>query len=257
MISIIAVSCNTLDWTKLLVQSVRKFTTMPHELMIIDNNSSDGTVEWLGEQKDIRVFALNQNLGHGGGLDFGIKNVRFPYTLVLDIDAHLQRKGWDFDFFELYKNNEKIKMIAAKGGDPEGKLTCQESIDKWETANIAKKPIHACFQFFNTKFFHKNGLSFVPREGHDVGRKNYFDVIRLGYEVMRIAPGYEDMETQRKFYPGAWGDEHYIRGKPTIYHNWYSARMWKKDKVDNLTKEEHERRKDIIFNHPFVKEILA
>ena len=106
------------------------------------------------------------------------------------------------------------------------------------------------------KFFLENGLSFVPREGHDVGRKNYFDIIRLGYKTVRIPPGYEDAATQRKFYPGAWGDEHYVMGRPTIYHNWYSARMWRKEKVDNLTKEEHEKRKNIIFNHPFVKEIM-
>jgi len=257
VISILAVSYNTLDWTRLLVQSIRKFTTLPYEIVIIDNNSSDGTVEWLKEQKDVRAILLNENIGHGMGLDFGVKQVRYPFTFVMDIDAHLQRKNWDFDLFDIYKTDEKIRLIAAKGGDPEGKLTCEENLDKWITANVSKKPIHACFQFFNTRFFKANGLSFIPREGHDVGRKNYFDIIRLGYKVVRIPPGYEDAAAQRKFYPDSWGDEHYLNGQIFLYHNWYSSRMWKKEKVDNLTREEFEERKAAIFNHPFIKDILA
>jgi len=257
MISIVAVNCNTLDWMKLLVQSVRKFTTVPYEIIIVDNNSEDGSQVWLKEQRDVLALMMNRNFGHGKGLDFGINYAEHPFIMVMDIDAHLQRKGWDLDFFDLYTKDKDIKLIAAKGGDPEGKLTCQESIEKWATANAKKKPIHACFQFFNKKFFKENKLSFEPREGQDVGRKNYFDIIGLGYKVHRIAPGYEDAVEKRKFYPGSFGDNYYLFGEPFLYHNWYSARMWRADKVDNVTRGQHFKGKEAVFNHPFVKEILS
>jgi len=254
MTSIISVNYNCLDWVKLLINSIRKFTALPHEIIIVDNASIDGSAAWLKEQKDVKTIFLEKNIGHGRGLDLAIRNISDNYCLVLDIDAHLQRKGWDSDIMDIYDSRDKIKLIAAKGGDPEGKLYNKEAAMRWVTGDPRVKPIHACFQFFETKFFNENKLSFAPRGGHDVGRKNYYDVISLGYEVMRIPAGYE--KNGEKFYPGAWGDEYYIDGKPTIYHNWYSARMWKKDKVDNHTKEEHIKRKEIIFSQPLVKEML-
>ncbi len=254
MISILSVNYNCIDWMKLLVNSVRKFTAIPYEIIIVDNASEDDSKKWLRIQKDVKTIFMAKNIGHGKGLDLAIKLAAYRYCLVLDIDAHLQRKGWDQDFIKLCVSNPKMKLIAAKGGDPEGKLYNEESAKKWVTGNPRTKPIHACFQFFETRFFIDNKLSFAPANGYDVGRKNYYDVIDLGYEVLRIPAGYE--KDKKKFYDGAWGDEYYINDRPTIYHNWYSARMWKKEIVDNLTKQEHSKRKEIIFSHPFVKEIL-
>ena len=250
MISIIAVNYNTLPWMKLLVQSVRKFTTVPHEVVIVDNFSSDGSMGWLSRQNDIRVIALNYNAGHGAGLDLALSTVdpiKYRFCIALDIDTHLQRKNWDSDFLNLYAKDGDIKLIAAKGDD----------VEKGAAANVKAKPIHACFQFFEARFFKAHNLSFKPREGHDVGRKNYFDILGLGYKVKRIPAGYEDVEKKSKFYPGVWGDEYYIQAKPTLYHNWYSSRMYKKDKVDNLTKKEHEKRKKNVFLNEFVEDILS
>jgi len=253
-ISILSVNYNCLDWVKLLVNSVRKFTALPYEIIIIDNASEDGSTEWLGAQKDVNTIFLGKNIGHGRGLDLAVRIANNYFCLVLDIDAHLQRKEWDHDFMKLYSSSPKIKLIAAKGGDPEGKLYNEEAAKKWATGNPRTKPIHACFQFFETKFFIDNKLSFAPMNGYDVGRKNYYDVINLGYEVLRIPAGYEP--DKKKFYDGAWGDEYYIDDKVTLYHNWYSSRMWKKEIVDNLTKQEHFKKKEIVFSHPLVKEIL-
>lgn len=257
MISIISVNYNCLKWMKLLVQAARKFASLLQEIIIVDNASEDGSVRWLENQKDIKSFLLAKNIGHGRGLDLGISQADRKFCLVLDIDAHLQRKYWGDDFLELYNSDPKIKLIAAKGGDPEGKLYNEEAAKKWITGNPRIKPIHACFQFFEREFFIDNKLSFTPRDGHDVGRKNYYDVINLGYKVLRIPAGYEDAESKEKLYKGAWGDEYYINSEPMIYHNWYSARMWKKEKVDNLTREEFERREKIVFEQPLVKKILS
>lgn len=254
VISIIGVNYNCLDWMKLLVNSVRKFTTVPYEIIIVDNASEDGSKKWLGKQKDIRAIFMGRNIGHGKGLDLAIGNTINKFCLVLDIDAHLQRPEWDHDFIKLYYSNLKIRLIAAKGGDPERKLYNEESARRWVTGNPRTKPIHACFQFFETKFFIDNKLSFAPRDKYDVGRKNYYDVIDLGHEVLRIPAGYE--KDKRKFYDGAWGDEYYINGKVTLYHNWYSSRMWKKERVDNITKKEFDEHAKNVFQHKLVKEIL-
>ena len=235
MISILSVNRNCLDWMQLLVQSVRKFTTIPHEIVIIDNNSQDGSVEWLKKQGDIKAVMLNHNIGHGAGLDLGLQHVKYPHCLVLDIDAHLMKPQWDFDLLDIMSKNTQCKLIAAKGGDP--------------------KPIHPCFMFFPVRFFREHKFSFKPTKEYDVGRKLYPDILNLGYEVFRVPTGYEKPGV--KFYDGAYGDVYYVNQEHIVYHNWYSSRMWKKDRVDDLTREEFERGRKVVFSRDLVREILG
>lgn len=237
MISIVTVNYNGREWIELLVKSVRKFTVAPHELVVVDNASEDGSQAWLEAQRDVRLIALDKNVGHGAGLDYGIAQARMKYVLVLDSDAHLQRPGWEDSLIDFYQRDAQTRLIAAAGGDPNAPNP---------------KPIHACLQFFEREFFIDNKLSFVPSQ-YDVGRKNYYDVIGLGYNVVRIPAG-------RKSYPGSYGDTYYVDGKPTLYHHWYSSRMYRVPaggRVDNYEKRDFEAYKHRLFSEPLVREILA
>ena len=236
MISIVTVSFKCPDWIELLVKSVRKFTAVPHELIVVDNDSRDDSLLWLASQEDVRLLALIHNMGHGAGLDYGIRKARYKYVLVLDADAHLQRLGWDADMIDLYNADPKTRLIAAGGS--------QRAID-------SGKPIHACFQFFEREYFLDTKMSFAPGQ-YDVGRKNYFDVTGRGHNVERVFAG-------AKFYPGAYGDEYYINGQPTIFHMWYGSRMARipdDGKVDNYLKSDYEANKRHIFSMPLVRRIL-
>lgn len=236
MISILSVNYNGIDWVKLLINSVRKFTTVPYEIIIVDNASEDGSVEWLAAQEDLLNIFLTENIGHGRGLDLAFKKATFNFCLILDIDSHIQRKGWHTDLMRLYEKEEKTRLIAAGG--------------------MKTKIIHPCFMFFERRFFIENGFSFTAKE-LDVGRKIYYDIIDLGYETLRIFSNYEN-EKKEKFYKGAWGDEYYIEDKPTIYHNWYGTRMWgrNENEIDGFKRTDLEKCKELLFNQPLVKEIL-
>jgi len=221
---------------QLLVQSVRKFTSVPYEIVIIDNASKDGSREWLARQDDVNSILLSENTGHGGGLDLGLSHVKYPHCLVLDIDAHLMREQWDFDLLDEMRKNPRRKLIAAKGGEP--------------------KPIHPCLMFFPVRFFKEHKFSFKPTKEYDVGRKLYPDILNLGYEIFRIGAGYEK-PPNGKFYEGVRGDIYYLNQQPLAYHNWCSARMWEKEQVDSVTREEFERKKKIVFSQGLVREILS
>lgn len=63
-LSIILVTYNQLDMTKLCVDSIR--SNVPngtYEIIVVDNASTDGTVEWLGKQADIRPIFNDTNRG--------------------------------------------------------------------------------------------------------------------------------------------------------------------------------------------------
>ena len=235
MISVLSVNHNGLDWIKLLVASVRKFSAEKHEILILDNASEDGSVKWLTYNQDVRAILSDKNMCHGPGLDYLLPFAQSEYALILDSDAHILRSGWEVDMLALYHSAENVRLVAAAGG--------------------AIKPIHPCVMFLKPSFFLVEKLSFVARDGYDVGRKNYFDLRERGYATALIPPGYEEGRT--KYYPKTWGDTYYVDGKPTYFHHWYASRMWQQKQVDNLTRKEFEECKARLFSNLKVKEILG
>lgn len=87
MVSIILVTYNGLEVTKNCVESIRKFTNVPYELIIVDNGSTDGTLDYLESQSNINLIRNSENLGFSAGNNIGIKNSKGDYILLLNNDT--------------------------------------------------------------------------------------------------------------------------------------------------------------------------
>ncbi len=82
--SIIILTYNNLEYTKLCIESVRKFTPEgSYETIVVDNCSSDGTAEWLREQPDIRLIANQRNEGFPAGCNQGIRAAEAGNDILL------------------------------------------------------------------------------------------------------------------------------------------------------------------------------
>ncbi|MEP6952168.1 MAG: glycosyltransferase [Ginsengibacter sp.] len=55
MISILTSVHNQLDMNKLFYETLKKNTSLPFELIVIDNNSTDGSREFFKEKPDILI----------------------------------------------------------------------------------------------------------------------------------------------------------------------------------------------------------
>ena len=88
-IAAVIVTHNKLELLKKCVLAVKRQTYRPDDLIIINNNSNDGTTEWLNELKD--AIILNQeNLGGANGYNIGIKiayQKGYDWIWTLDDDA--------------------------------------------------------------------------------------------------------------------------------------------------------------------------
>ena len=115
-LSIIIVSFNTKEITKKCLLSLKNnFVKYPleYEVIVIDNNSRDGTTEVILDMqkqwKNLHVFLNKKNLGFGKGSNFGLEKSKGKYILYLNSDAIVS----DIDFRDLIKIMEIQKDIGA------------------------------------------------------------------------------------------------------------------------------------------------
>ena len=61
---------------------------MYFEVILVDNGSEDGSVEWTKENyPEVRVIALKENTGFCGGVNAGIRESKSEYVLLLNNDT--------------------------------------------------------------------------------------------------------------------------------------------------------------------------
>lgn len=91
-LSIVVVTWNGWADTQLLLASLRRATLPEHELIVVDNHSSDGTPELLAQAwpaERLRLQRNAHNAGHAAGVNQGVALARGEWVLVLDNDTEL------------------------------------------------------------------------------------------------------------------------------------------------------------------------
>ena len=84
--SIIIPTFNALKYTKLCLYSLNLTTFFPHELIFVDNGSTDGTIEFLSEFSNITLIRSKINLGYAGACNLGIKKSDSDYIVISNND---------------------------------------------------------------------------------------------------------------------------------------------------------------------------
>ncbi len=88
VVSIIVVSFNTKDMTLECLRSVQRETTVPYELIVVDNASTDGSAEAIAEEfPDIAFRAEPENLGFALANNQVLEDARGEYVLLLNPDT--------------------------------------------------------------------------------------------------------------------------------------------------------------------------
>ncbi|MBW4594433.1 MAG: glycosyltransferase [Brasilonema angustatum HA4187-MV1] len=86
-VSVIIPAYNAMAYLKETVESVLKQTFTDFEVLIVDDGSSDRTVEWVSQIKDPRVQLISQqNQGSSGARNTGISAALGEYIALLDAD---------------------------------------------------------------------------------------------------------------------------------------------------------------------------
>lgn len=90
--SIIIPTYNGLGLLRETIASIRRHTQSPYELIVVDNGSKDGTLEYL-LRYDITFVSLPGNIGFPAACNVGLRLSRGERLLLLNNDV-LVTKGW-------------------------------------------------------------------------------------------------------------------------------------------------------------------
>ncbi len=120
-ISILLVTFNCLDYTKLCLDSVRKNTDYPNfELIIVDNASSDGTVEFLDQftlaGQDVIRIKNKANLGFAAANNLGARSASGDYLVLLNNDT-IVTAGWLQGLLRHLQKDASVGMVGPVTND--------------------------------------------------------------------------------------------------------------------------------------------
>ncbi len=115
LVSIIILTCNALAYTKQCINSIQNHTGSLHEIIFVDNASSDGTVEYLRnltkEHSNYKLIENHENRGFAAGNNQGVAIASGEFVLLLNNDV-LVSDGWLEGLVESLERDEKIGMVG-------------------------------------------------------------------------------------------------------------------------------------------------
>lgn len=110
--SIVILTYNKLDYTRQCIDSIRQHTAHgSYEMIVVDNNSTDDTPQWLADQADITTILNAENRGFPAGCNQGITAANGDNILLLNNDVIVTHRWLDNLLDCLYSADD----IAAVG----------------------------------------------------------------------------------------------------------------------------------------------
>ncbi|MBF0119505.1 MAG: glycosyltransferase family 2 protein [Desulfobacterales bacterium] len=157
-VSIVIVSYNTKNLTRKCLLSVQKFAgNVSHEVIVVDNASSDGSAEMIESEFNwVKLIRLSNNLGFAAGNNRAIEVAKGRYILLLNSDAFLD-KGILENTIAYMDKNPRIGVLGCKLINPDGTLQ--------PSARSLPSPLN--------KILHISGLSSRFPKSRFFGRVDY------------------------------------------------------------------------------------
>ena len=111
--SIMIPSWNNLNYLQLCINSIRKNSYYPHQLIVHINEGSDGTLEWIQSQPDISYSYSTVNVGVCYALNSCRTLAITDYLLYINDDMYVC-PNWDKPLlYEIKKIGHKYFFLSA------------------------------------------------------------------------------------------------------------------------------------------------
>src|SRR5262249_51228052 len=119
LVSVIVVSHNTRDDLLRCLASLGTLT-VPCEVVVVDNASSDGSAEAVAQGlPDVQLIRNRDNMGFGTANNHGLAATRAQFVLLLNSDAAL-RPGCLETLVSLLRDRARLGIVAPKTIEADG-----------------------------------------------------------------------------------------------------------------------------------------
>ncbi len=111
-VTIIIPNYNGLSFLDPCMKALEKQDCQDFEILVVDNGSSDGSVEWLKEHGIPSIF-LAENTGFSGAVNLGIQTAKTPYVILLNNDTEAE-PGYVGALLKEIERSPKIFSVSPK-----------------------------------------------------------------------------------------------------------------------------------------------
>lgn len=125
-VSIIIITYNTKELIQKSLDELFKIKQdLDWEIIFVDNNSKDGTKEYLKESQNnnnnIKIIFNNQNLGFAKAVNLGVKTAKGDYILLLNSDAFINQEQIK-ELLGVLELDSKIGIVAPQLLNTDGSI---------------------------------------------------------------------------------------------------------------------------------------
>ena len=236
--SIIILSCNTLELLQLCIASIREFTEAgTYEIIVVENASKDGSIEWLKAQTGLTCIYNEENQGFPGGCNQGLEIAAGTELLLLNSDT-VVTKDWLKNLrFALY-SSPKVGAVSCVTNH------CSNN----QRIDVSYESIEAMLAF--AADYNRSNPALWEKRTKLVGfcflfKREVFE--RVGFLDVRFNPGnYEDDDYSLRILQAGYD---LLLCRDTFIHHYGGASFEKKLAVRNAAEMEERYNAALMRNH--------
>lgn len=139
--SVIVVSHNAIPYSQIFYESYKRYTRTDNiKLVWVDNNSTDGTTEWLEDLPIDHLMLLDENIGAAYARHKAVSEIDTDAICFVDNDIAITQVGWINRLLRVLYSNDRIGAVAPAFNlilDDSHFLSFTEKLsDEWTRVNI-------------------------------------------------------------------------------------------------------------------------
>ncbi|OQY03872.1 MAG: hypothetical protein B6I25_07640 [Planctomycetales bacterium 4572_13] len=201
------VNYKTPELIRVCLRAIRKFTDYPIEVVVVDNDSKDESVEYLRSLDWIRLIERKYTPGdprgsfdEGAAYDLGLADCQTEFFVVMHSDTIALRPGWLTELIGHFNNDARTACVGSDKIEiePAWRAILKKATDfKKLKRKLLPKPDplgrrryhnRTICCLYRTDVLKKEKLSFLMDhdKGFTTGKRLYLELVDRGYKTVEL-----------------------------------------------------------------------
>ena len=112
-LGIVILNWNGIKLLEKFIPPLLKYTPEQHKIYVIDNGSTDDSIEFIKKHKRIKIIKLDCNYGFAKGYNLGLRDVKEDILCLLNNDVEVT-KDWTKSILKQFKEEVDTAVIQPK-----------------------------------------------------------------------------------------------------------------------------------------------